>query len=117
MKFLGQFNNFDFEAFSKGKVFVVTGCSPWRDYETKKVMGTKVDCVIAVDRTEYLRKEGDSSTNQYERISFKVARENLSIPSESRVMPVNADATVWGQYRNQLSVKCSDVQVAARKEQ
>ncbi len=116
MKYLSQFQEFDFAAFAKGKVFVVTGCNQWKDYETKKVMGTKVDCVIAVDKTEYLRKEGDTSSNRFEKISFKVARDNLNIPNDSQVMPVDAEATVWGDYRNQLSVKCSDVQVAQRKE-
>lgn len=116
MKYLSQFNSFDFEAFSKGKVFVVTGCVPWKDYKTKEVLGTRVDCVIAVDKTEYLRKEGDTSSNRFEKISFKVDRNDLIIPNDSRVMPVDAEAKIWGDYRNQLSVKCSDVQVAARKE-
>lgn len=116
MKYLNQFNNFDFAAFAKGKVFIVVGSSPWKDYTTMKVLGTKIDCVIAVDKTEYLKKEGDSTTNQYEKLSFKVRKENLSVPNESRVMPVNPEATIWGQYRNQLSVKCDDIQVAQRKE-
>ena len=38
------------------------------------------------------------------------------IPVESRVVPKNAVASVYGEYRNQLSVKCEDISVLVPKE-
>lgn len=114
MKFLAQFNRFDFEAFSKDKRLVVVGCSPWKD-QSGTVLGTKVETVIFADNTEYTRKDGDTSTNQFEKLTFKVKKTDLQIPKESIVRPVNPVATIWGEFRNQLSVKCDDIQVAQRK--
>lgn len=115
MKYLSQFQRFDYEAFAKDKRLMVTGCSPWKDRDTGEVLGTKVDTVIFADHTEYKRQEGDTSTNQFEKLSFKVKKVGLDIPRESVVQPVNPVATIWGDYRNQLSVRCDDMQVAQRK--
>lgn len=114
MKYLSQFNKFDFEEFSKEKRLMVVGCAPWRD-QSGVVLGTKVDTVIFVDNTQYTRKEGDTSTNQFEKLTFKVSKQNLDIPRESVVKPVNPIATIWGDFRNQLSVKCDDMLVAQKK--
>lgn len=75
MKGLNQFQAFDWDSFSQGKSFVVTGISEYQDYDTKKHLGTKVDCVIASDNTQYSFKEGESFTNRYEKISFKVSKD------------------------------------------
>ena len=68
MKFLSQFQEFDFERFAKDKGFMVVGCSPWKEQETNAVLGTKVDTVIYADKTEYKRTEGDTSTNKFEKL-------------------------------------------------
>lgn len=115
MKFLSQFQEFDFERFAKDKGFMVVGCSPWKEQETNAVLGTKVDTVIYADNTEYKRTEGDTSTNKFEKLSFKVAKAGLNIPVDSIVKPVNPVATIWGEFRNQLSVKCTDMQVAPKR--
>lgn len=115
MKFLSQFQHFDFEGFAKDKGFLVIGCSPLKEHGTNEVIGTKVDTVICTDNTEYKRAEGDTTTNKYEKLSFKVSKIGFDVPVDSFVKPVEPVATVWGEFRNQLSVKCTDLQVAQRK--
>lgn len=115
MKGLNQFLVFNWDAFSEGKTFVVIGISEYQDFETKKHLGTKVECVISSDKTPYSFKDGKEFTNRFEKITFKVLR-NVNIPIDSRVMPKNVVATIYGEYRNQLSVKCDDIAVAVPKE-
>lgn len=114
MKFLSQFNKFDFEEFMKDKRLMALSCSQWKEQDGT-IAGTKVETVIVTDNTQYNRKEGDDSTNQFEKLVLKVRKENLNIPRESIVKAVNATATIWGEFRNQLSVKCDDIMVAQKK--
>ena len=115
MRGLNQFLIFDWEAFSRDKQFVVTGISEYQDFETKVHLGTKVECVIAFDRTPYSFKDGKEFTNRFEKITFKVSKD-VDIPLESRVMPKNVVASIYGEFRNQLSVKCDDIAVVVPKE-
>ena len=57
MKKLSQFSGFDDEAFSKGKLYLCTGQSEWKDYNTGEHLGTKVEVVIYRDDTAYVQKE------------------------------------------------------------
>ncbi len=50
MKGLSQFQMFDWDAFAKGKVFIVTGISDYCDFESKQHLGTKVDCIHNISR-------------------------------------------------------------------
>lgn len=112
MRGLNQFLLFDFPRFADGKVFQVVSVRPWKEFESKKVLGTAVDCVIAVDNTVYPRSTPDKPiTNRFERITFKVAK-SLQIPQDSYVIPINAKATVYGEYHNLLSVQAQDIQIA-----
>lgn len=113
MKKLSQFLKFDFEEFSKGKSYQAIGISEWKDYETKVHMGSKVEALIAKDNTSYKQKEGEHVTNAFEKITFKI-RKDVSIPVGAFVMPVNAVAVVYGEYRNQLSVTADDIRVIAK---
>lgn len=108
MKGLNQFMTFDWDAFAEGKTFIVIGISEYQDYDTKTHLGTKVECVIASDDTNYKNKNGETFSNIYEKISFKVGKD-IRLPIKTRVKPVNAVATIYGDYRNQLSVKCDDI--------
>lgn len=110
LKKLSQFLRFDFEAFAKGKVFQVTGCSKWVDYDTKAYMGTKVDVGIIKDVTQYQLKDGEIVSNRFEKLTFKVPKD-INVPVDAYVMPVNAVATVYGEYRNQLSIKADDIRI------
>lgn len=115
MKGLSQFLKFDWNSFANGKQFLVTGVSEYQDYESKAHIGTKVECIIAMDQTPYLFKDGKEFTNRFEKITFKVSKD-VDIPLESRVMPKGVVATIYGDYRNQLSVKCDDIVVSVPKE-
>lgn len=110
MKGLSQFQLFDWDAFAQGKVFVVTGISDYADYASKQHLGTKVDCVIAVDKTPYESKNGNVITNRYEKITFKVGKD-VNLPLDARVVPKGVTARIYGDYRNLLSVKCDDIAV------
>lgn len=110
MRGLNQFQKFSWQDFAQGKVFVVTGTSEYLDYESKEKLGTKVECVIAVDKTPYDFKNGNSFTNRYEKIVFKV-KKDVEIPLEARVVPKDVTATIYGEYRNQLSVVCEDIDI------
>ena len=111
MKGLNQFLKFDFDAFAQGKQFTVVGTGEYADFETKQHLGTKVDCVITIDKTPYDFKDGKSFTNRYEKITFKVEKD-VSIPIDAHVMPKGVTARVYGEYRNQLAVTCKDIAVA-----
>lgn len=116
LKKLMQFLKFDFEEFSKGKVYQVNGISEWVDYTTKAHMGTKVEAVIVRDDTQYKQKDGETVTNRYEKLNFKV-RKDVNVPVNAYIMPVNAAATVYGDYRNQLSVTAEDIRVLTPNKQ
>lgn len=110
LKKLNQFLKFDWEEFANGKTFQVIGISEWVDYETKKHMGTKYESLITKDITQYKQKDGEHVTNAFEKLTFKV-RKDVSVPAGAFVMPVNVSATVYGDYRNQLSVTADDIRV------
>lgn len=116
MKFLNQFQEFDFSRFATGKVFLVVGKRPWLDYDTGAALGTTVECVIYKDETIYKRKEGDTSSNLFEKLSFKVSKP-VEVPLRAQVKPVNPKATIWGEFRNQLSVKAEDIEVVPQRQQ
>lgn len=108
MKYLNQFLNFNWNAFADGKRFLVTGCKPWQDFKTKKNLGTAVEVVIYKDETPYEQKDGEKVTNLFEKLTFKVNKE-LDIAPKTFVKPIDVTATIYGDYRNQLSVKCKDI--------
>lgn len=110
MKNLNSFIEFNWKAFAEGKTFLVTGISEYQDFDTKAHLGTKVECVIIEDNTHYKTKGGEAVSNRYEKITFKVAKD-VNIPVDSKVVPVNAVASIYGEFRNQLSVKCDSIQI------
>lgn len=114
MKKLSQFLKFDFNLFSEGKMYRVIGFSEWLDYQTKAHLGTKIETVIAKDQTPYKQKEGETVTNLYEKLVFKI-KKDVKVPVNSYIMPVNAVAVVYGDYRNNLSVTADDIRVIPQK--
>lgn len=112
MKNLYQFQQFDLGAFLIGKELMVTGCGLWKDHDTGAELGTKVDVAITKDDTTYFpSKDGHIQTNLYEKLSVKLSKFNFTVPVGSIVTIVNGTATVYGDYRNQLSVRAEDVKV------
>ena len=112
MKALNQFQTFDWAKLSEGKQFAVTQVSEYTDFDTGAHLGTKVEVVIIVDKTPYQFREGNEFTNRFEKLVFKCTKD-LDIPLDARVEPKGVTATVFGDYRNKLSVKCDDVTVLA----
>ena len=110
MKGLGSFVSFNWADFAAGKTFQAVGCAPWVDFETKATLGSKVEVVITKDDTAYPKKDGKVISNIFERLQFKVAKD-VTIPVGAVVEPVGAVATVYGDYRNKLSIKVDDVRI------
>lgn len=114
MRKLRQFLKFDFDGFSKDKLFLVIGCRDWNDDESGTHLGKKIDTVIIKDETQYEDKEGNFITNCYEKVTFKVGKD-VYVPEKSCVVPINAEASVWGKYSENLSVKCDDIRVLQKQ--
>lgn len=114
MRGINQFNKFDTAAFFADKRFKVIGISELKDYNTKEHIGTKVEVVIVADNTKYKPStDGSVYSNLYEKLTFKVMRE-VKPPIGSLIEPINAVASIYGEYRNMLSVKCSDIKVLSQ---
>ena len=111
MKRLNTFLKFDCADFLNGKVLQATGTRPTRDYETKQITGTTVETVIIKDDTDYHLKTDEQVSNLYERINIKVKKMNYQVPVGAIIELVNPVGTVYGDYRNQLSIRCDDVRV------
>lgn len=94
MKKLNKFLNFDWEAFSKGKTFMVTECKPWLDYDSKKVLGTKVGFIIIEDKTDYDVSEGEAAvSNVWEKGVIKIRKE-INIPENDKAQNQQSGNTV-----------------------
>lgn len=114
MKHLNEFLTFDIDGFLKDKALMTVSVKEWNDYDTKKHMGTKIEVVITKDNTPYRQKSGEQTTNRFEKLTIKVTKD-VNVPLESYVLPVNATATVYGEYRNMLSITADDIKVSQPK--
>ncbi len=114
MKKLNNFLYFDFEEFIKDKRLMTIGQQPWKDFTTGNVIGTKVEVVIASDKTNYQNKEGEVVNNLYEKLIIKVPS-NVDIAMNTEIIPINAIATVYGDYRNQLSIVAEEIKIVVKK--
>lgn len=108
MKYLRQFEKFDWHEFSKDKRFLLVGLSPLTDRQTNEVVGSRGEVVIIGDETDYDRKGNDKSSNLYEKLYVKVPKQ-IDMPMQVEVQLKNALAVVYGDYRNQLSVYAEDI--------
>lgn len=85
----------------------MVSCREWSDYETTEKKGTRVEVAIMRDKTDY----GDPGiSNLLEKFSIKIPRE-VHVPAGAIVEPIDGKGTVYGDYRNQLSVTAADVRV------
>ena len=111
LKFLNQFQKFDLDAFLKDKTIIVNGISQWKEFGSDKVAGTKIEVVIMKDGTKYVQKENAQQTNRFATFDIKVRKE-IDVPINSQIISlVNPTAAIYGDYRNQLSVKCEDIKI------
>lgn len=113
MKKLGLFLHFDSQAFFSHKRLICIGGRVWSDPDSGKILGTKLDIVIAQDKTNYQSEE--YVTNLYEKFVLKVPRE-LKIPFNAEIRMVNPESKVYGDYRNQLSVTADNIEIIGKKE-
>lgn len=112
MKYLNQFVQFAADLFFHGKTLTVTGMREWIDRGKGEKLGWITDVVITTDATEYKHKDGEAGSNLYEKLALKTPIKPTISIGES-VVPVNPICTVYGEYRNQLSVRCDDVVAAS----
>lgn len=116
---LRDFLKFDWNAFAKGKKFMLLSVDDWLDYQTKAVLGAKVETVITEEDDSVYRAPSDGSKpkgNLFEKVVFRVPVGKESFASLKRgdaVMPSgNVEARVWGDYGNNLSVTADGVKLA-----
>lgn len=110
MKHLNQFNEFHWDEFAAGKRFCVTGVSEWEDYDKHMFLGTKVHVYITEDKTTYPPgKNGMVMTNLGEKLTFKVSKSLRNITPGMFVVPVGVEASTYGEYNNQLTIRCDDI--------
>lgn len=111
MRGLYHYLEFLLAEFLRDKILIVTGITDWTDYATKQILGTKVETTIVKDGTVYPPgKNGEQISNLYEKLYIKIPHKT-SVNIGEQVIPVNGKATIYGQYRNQLSVKADDIRV------
>lgn len=116
LRHLREYERFDLEGFIKLLELMVTNISVWEDYTTKARLGTKVEVVITKDDTPYQPgADGSVQTNLFEKLVFKVRKNDMSIKVGDIVVPKGAEAMVYGEYRNQLSITADDVVVVDAK--
>ncbi|SFD30996.1 hypothetical protein [Ruminococcus albus] len=110
LKKLSQFEHFDAEGFFEKLNLGAVGQNEWKDFETGEHKGTKVEVVIIGDKHDYKAASGVMISNIYEKLTVKVSKD-ITVPMNSHVRLINPIATVYGQYRNQLSVTADDIEV------
>ena len=66
--------------------------------------------LIVKDETQYRQKDGEHVTNKFESFIVKIPKTEVNDLVDRPVRIINPVATVYGQYRNELSVKADDVQ-------
>lgn len=114
MNNLGQFTRFDAAAFLTGKKLQYVDKANWVDHDSGALLGTRVDLVIIEDKTDYkVKADGTPArTNRFEKLTVKVPGA-VSLSDDAMVEIVNPVGTVWGEYRNQLSLKADEVREIA----
>ena len=69
-----------------------------------------MEVVIIGDKHNYNTANGEQISNIYEKLTVKVPKD-IDVPMNSHVRLLNVYATVYGQYRNQLSIVADDIEV------
>ncbi|WP_349534044.1 hypothetical protein [Leuconostoc citreum] len=107
MKNLRQFLKFDADNFFKDKVLVAIDVLPSYLYvdgeRSEKIIGCKIESVIAQDNTNYLNE----STNIFEKLNIKIIDNvDFQIDQMAKFKILKFEkATVFGQYQNLLSIE------------
>ena len=113
---LGTYTYFSVEDFIEDKLLVFVKATPW--YEDNKIEGSKVLVQIVQDNSQYNKSEHNNFGGQ-----FTVKVRNVPAPSYQNYKPFQTQVTivdverasVWGDYRNELSIIASVQPVEAGK--
>ena len=94
------------EVFNFWKIQVIT-VSPWKDFDTKKLLGIAVETVIREDNID---GEGyPLHCNEFEKLKFKI-RDELDTEKfkyKDLVIPFDFEKiSIWGDNNDQLSIIC-----------
>lgn len=114
LKKLNNFQYFDIEGFLEKKKLMTIGVQEWKDYDTQKVLGTKIEVVITVDKTDYGTNGGEVVSNLYEKLMVKIPAKLTNVPMNAEVRLVNSEAVVYGEYRNQLSITADNIEIVGK---
>lgn len=114
LKKLSQFQYFDIDEFLTGKKLITIGIQDWKDFETQNILGSKVEVVIAVDKTHYAVANGEVASNAYEKLTVKIPLKLTNIPMNTEVRLINPEAVVYGEFRNMLSITAENIEVIGK---
>ena len=105
LKGLNQFQRFDLTAFLSGKRLIFVKSSDWKDRDA--TLGSKVVAQVVEDKTQYSQPGTD---NFGEQLTVKVR--GVAPSAFAQLRPLSTEvivkdverATIYGEYRNQLSI-------------
>lgn len=112
MNNLRYFERFLLEDFLQGKELTVKNCKPWKDFDSGEEKGSRIEVIITKDATIYPPgKDGKISTNLFENFMIKIPKTNFTVDVGAVIIPINGKGSVYGDYRNHLSIMADDVKV------
>lgn len=116
LKKLSSLLNFNNQEFFENKTFLLFAIEDWEEFKSKRVLGAKYKVVIFEDNTNY---GGDMSvSNAGESLTVKVEGvKAVAYDGHARkVRLINPQATIYGEFRNELSVKADGVEYVDNEE-
>lgn len=115
MKRLNDFMEFRLADFIRDKTLRVTGIKPWyEDKERTKQVGDSLEVACARDNTLHTNaKTGEQlrGINLYEKFTVKVPPEHSSVKIGDYIEIIDGKGTIYGDYRNNLSVRAKVIRV------
>lgn len=114
LKKLSRFQYFDIEGFLEKKKLMTIGVQEWKDFDSQKVLGTKVEVVITVDKTDYGTTGGEIVSNLYEKLTIKIPAKLSNVPMNAEVRLIEPEAVVYGEYRNALSITADNIEIIGK---
>lgn len=114
LKKLSQFQYFDIDEFLEGKKLVTIGIQDWKEFETQNVVGSKVEVVIAIDKTKYEVANGEIVSNVYEKLTVKIPLKLTNVPMNAEIRLINPEAVIYGEFRNMLSITAENIEVIGK---
>ncbi len=114
LKKLSMFQYFDIDGFLAKKKLMLVGSQEWREFQTQRVLGTKIDVVIVSDETDYGNADGNVVNNLYEKLSVKIPAKLSNLPMKALIKLHAPTAVVYGEYRNALSITADNIEIVGK---